>query len=53
MFKSTYGWNEWQTGLAYLPGGTGIILGSYLTGKLLDHNYKSLACSIGRGDSKA
>lgn len=52
IFKSIYGWNEWQTGLAYLPRGTGIILGSYFTGKLLDHNYRTVARRIGSDESK-
>lgn len=50
--KSIYGWNEWQTGLAYLPRGTGIILGSYFTGKLLDHNYRTVARRTGRDEDK-
>ncbi|KAH8778622.1 major facilitator superfamily domain-containing protein [Diaporthe sp. PMI_573] len=53
IFKSIYGWNEWQTGLAYLPRGTGIILGSYFTGRFLDHNYKTVARKIGKTESKA
>lgn len=52
IFKSIYGWNEWQTGLAYLPRGTGIILGSYFTGKLLDHNYRTVARRTGRDEDK-
>lgn len=53
IFKSIYGWNEWQVGLAYLPRGIGIILGSYFTGKLLDHNYRMLARRTGKAESKA
>lgn len=52
IYKSIYGWNEWQTGLAYLPRGIGIILGSYFTGKLLDHNYRTVARRVGRDESE-
>lgn len=52
IYKSIYGWNEWQTGLAYLPRGIGIILGSYFTGKLLDHNYRAVSRKIGRAEAE-
>lgn len=48
-----YGWHEWQTWLTYLPRGASIRLGNYFTGKLLDHNYRNVARSIGRAEHKA
>lgn len=52
VWKGMYGWNEWQTGLAYLPRGVGIIAGSFLTGKLVDRNYKVTARRAGWDDAK-
>jgi len=48
IYKDTYGFNELQIGLTYLPGATGVILGSYLNGKMMDRNYRVTARSIGR-----
>ncbi|KAI1203691.1 major facilitator superfamily domain-containing protein [Nemania serpens] len=46
-----YGFNELYIGLAYLPRGVGIIIGSYFTGKLMDINYRATAREIEwRGD---
>ncbi|KAI1307433.1 major facilitator superfamily domain-containing protein [Xylaria venustula] len=42
-----YSFNELYIGLAYLPRGVGIIIGSYFTGKLMDHNYRATAREIG------
>ncbi|KAI0967867.1 major facilitator superfamily domain-containing protein [Xylaria arbuscula] len=42
-----YNFNELYIGLAYLPRGVGIIVGSYFTGKLMDHNYRATAREIG------
>lgn len=41
-----YGFNELQIGLTYLAGATGVILGSYLNGKMMDRKYKFIARSI-------
>lgn len=43
LFEKAYGYNELQVGLAYLPRGGGIIIGSYFTGKLMDRNYRMMA----------
>lgn len=51
VWQGVYGWNDWQTGLAYLPRGVGIIAGSFLTGKLMDHNYKVTARRAGLEDA--
>ena len=48
IYKDTYGFNELQIGLTYLTGATGVILGSYLNGKMMDRNYRVTAQSIGR-----
>ncbi|KAL8705186.1 MAG: hypothetical protein Q9201_001686 [Fulgogasparrea decipioides] len=47
IYKVTYAFNELQIGLTYLPGAAGVILGSYLNGKLMDTNYSVTARSIG------
>src|SRR5690606_6955509 len=41
IFGQVYGYNELHIGLAYLPRGVGIIIGSYCTGKLMDYNYQA------------
>lgn len=46
-FKEIYHFNELEIGLSYLPRGVGIILGGYVTGRLMDKNYKSTARKIG------
>ncbi|KAI1270122.1 major facilitator superfamily domain-containing protein [Xylariaceae sp. FL1019] len=48
-----YHFNELEIGLAYLPRGVGIIIGSYFTGKLMDHNYRHISKRIGWGSDKA
>jgi len=42
-----YDFNDLYIGLSYLPRGTGIIIGSYMTGKLMDHNYRMTAKDVG------
>jgi MFS family permease len=42
-----YLFTDLQVGLAYLPGGVGIILGVYLSSKFMDWNYKSTAKKAG------
>ncbi|KAI0436725.1 major facilitator superfamily domain-containing protein [Xylaria telfairii] len=44
---ANYNFNELYIGLAYLPRGVGIIVGSYFTGKLMDRNYRATAREIG------
>jgi MFS family permease len=57
IYGSVYGFNELQIGLAYLPGGVGIIIGATCTGRLMDYNYKVTAAQVGheidkvRGDN--
>ncbi|KAL5353799.1 hypothetical protein ACLOAV_001841 [Pseudogymnoascus australis] len=43
IFRDTYGFNEWQIGLVYLPRGIGIVIGSYCTGYMMDYNYRIVA----------
>ncbi|KAI0021283.1 major facilitator superfamily domain-containing protein [Xylariomycetidae sp. FL0641] len=43
-----YGWTELGIGLAYLPRGAGILVGSYCTGKLLDRNWRATAAAAAR-----
>ncbi|CAI6043876.1 unnamed protein product [Clonostachys chloroleuca] len=47
IFKDIYEYNEWQLGLAYLPRGVGIIIGSYVTGKLMDRDYAKTLRELG------
>ncbi|KAI0157013.1 major facilitator superfamily domain-containing protein [Xylariaceae sp. FL1272] len=48
-----YHFNELEIGLAYLPRGVGIIIGSYFTGKLMDHNYSHVSRRVGWSGDKA
>ncbi|KAL4756746.1 major facilitator superfamily domain-containing protein [Aspergillus foveolatus] len=43
IFTDIYQFNTLLTGLAYLPRGIGIIVGSYCNGRMMDHNYKVTA----------
>ncbi|KFY17631.1 hypothetical protein V492_00526 [Pseudogymnoascus sp. VKM F-4246] len=47
MFKDTYGFNDLEVGLCYLPFGMGCAVTSFINGKLLDRNYKKIAKRIG------
>lgn len=47
LFHETYGFNDLEVGLCYLPFGVGCALSSFLTGKLMDRNYKRIAKKIG------
>ncbi|KAF9632799.1 Major facilitator superfamily [Lasiodiplodia theobromae] len=47
IFKDIYSFNELQIGLAYLPRGAGIIIGSYCNGRLMDLNFKVTAQKVG------
>ncbi|KAL8684001.1 MAG: hypothetical protein Q9186_000031 [Xanthomendoza sp. 1 TL-2023] len=46
-FTDLYHLNELEIGLSYLPRGTGIIIGGYANGILMDRNYKITAKQIG------
>jgi hypothetical protein len=47
IYESVYSFNALQVGLAYLPGGVGVIIGASCTGRLMDHNYKITAAQVG------
>ena len=47
IFKDIYRFNELQIGLTYIPRGVGIIAGGFCIGKIMDHNYKTVARKIG------
>jgi len=47
IYKGQYSFNALQTGLAYLPGSVGVILGMYFSGKAIDYNYKHTARKLG------
>jgi MFS family permease len=46
-YKDLYHFNELEIGLSYLPRGTGIILGGYINGRMMDRNYRLTAKKIG------
>ena len=47
VYKDIYHFNELEIGLAYLPGGAGVVLAAYANGKLMDRNYAITAKDIG------
>ncbi|KAJ5088359.1 hypothetical protein N7456_011975 [Penicillium angulare] len=47
IYKDVYHYNNLQLGLAYLPRGVGIIIGSYCTGKFMDASYQAVASAAG------
>lgn len=57
LFQQTYGFNDLQVGLCYLPFGVGCATASWINGKLLDFNYRRVAGQVGfkidrkRGDN--
>ena len=42
LFQSRFNLNDLQVGLVFLPNGAGCVAGSYLTGYLMDHDYKTV-----------
>ncbi|CZR64513.1 related to synaptic vesicle transporter SVOP and related transporters (major facilitator superfamily) [Phialocephala subalpina] len=40
LFQSRFHLSDLQIGLAFLPNGAGCVAGSYLTGYLMDHDYR-------------
>ena len=42
LFQDRFGLNDILTGLAFLPNGADCVLGSILTGYLMDHDYKTV-----------
>ena len=47
LFQEIYGFNDLQVGLCYLPFGMGCGIASFANGRMLDHNYKTIARQIG------
>ena len=47
VFGPIYGWDGLSTGLSYLPGGFGVIAGGFVSGRLMDRNYKVVARKSG------
>lgn len=52
LFINTYGVNELQLGLCFLPSGFGLVFGSIMSGKVLNWRYKKVAKKLGYGFSK-
>ena len=46
IYKEIYHFNEIEIGLSFLTGGVGVILGGFVTGRMLDRNYKLTANEI-------
>ena len=42
LFQARFGLNDLQVGLAFLPNGAGCVAGSYLTGYLMDYDYRTV-----------
>jgi MFS family permease len=42
LFQGRFNLNDLQVGLVFLPNGAGCVAGSYLTGYLMDHDYKTV-----------
>jgi MFS family permease len=42
LFQSRFGLNDLQVGIAFLPNGAGCVAGSYLTGYLMDYDYRTV-----------
>ncbi|KAG7127131.1 Itaconate transport protein like [Verticillium longisporum] len=47
IFGSLYGWNQLYVGLSYLAGGSGVIIGGFIGGRMMDANYKHVARQAG------
>jgi predicted MFS family arabinose efflux permease len=47
LFIQIYGYNALQAGLIYLPFGAGCLLSSFLSGKLMTHDYRRTAAHHG------
>jgi MFS family permease len=47
LFHATYGFNQIQIALCFLPFGAGSIVSSYIAGRLLDRSYKKHALRLG------
>ncbi|KAI6709328.1 hypothetical protein JHW43_008142 [Diplocarpon mali] len=42
LFQTRFGLNDLQVGFVFLPNGAGCVAGSYLTGYLMDYDYKTI-----------
>ncbi|KAH7419053.1 major facilitator superfamily domain-containing protein [Cadophora sp. MPI-SDFR-AT-0126] len=42
LFQTRFNLNDLQVGLVFLPNGAGCVAGSYLTGQLMDRDYKTI-----------
>ncbi|KAF2257910.1 MFS general substrate transporter [Lojkania enalia] len=47
IFSQQYGYDDLFVSLCFLSGGTGVILGGFLAGRLMDRNYKKVAEKAG------
>ena len=46
LFKSRYGLHETQIGLTFIANGVGSMIGTLLTGKILDYDYRKVAAGV-------
>ncbi|MCJ1308225.1 hypothetical protein MMC25_001878 [Agyrium rufum] len=47
LFQETYGFNDLQIGLSFIPFGVGSCIAPFLCGRLMDMNYKRVAKAAG------
>jgi len=53
LFVETYGVNEWQAGLIYLPFGLGGTCSTFFSGRLMDRSYRKARAERGLPTDKA
>ncbi|KAB5585277.1 major facilitator superfamily domain-containing protein [Coniochaeta sp. 2T2.1] len=47
IYGLEYHFNDLNVGLCYLAGGAGILAGGFVAGKMMDHNYRHVASTLG------
>ncbi|KAJ5290773.1 hypothetical protein N7478_000024 [Penicillium angulare] len=52
VYSAQYGLDELEIGLCYITLGTGSIVASFITGRLLDWNYKRMAATKSSGEQQ-
>lgn len=53
IFGTEYQFNDLSVGLSFLPGGSGVIAGGFIAGRLMDWNYKRTAKEEGLSIERA
>ncbi|KAB5528099.1 major facilitator superfamily transporter [Coniochaeta sp. 2T2.1] len=47
IYGLEYRFNDLSVGLCYLAGGAGILAGGFVAGRMMDHNYRHVASTLG------